>query len=454
MAKAQSRTQESGIITGALDIAYARDDGRLGYAVKFVLPCYGSRGDLEPSVAVGRELLRRGHEVRMAVPPDHVGFAESVGLEAVAYGVNMRRWLDLHSEFWARFPGNLWKVREVAKFWREVEELGTQSWGELTTTLKSLADGADLVLTGLAFEEVAANVTEYYDIPLATLHWFPMRVNSQVVPNLPAPLIRSGMAAYAWLLWRMAKKLEDAQRRELGLPKTTGPVARRMSERGSLEIQGYDEVCFPGLAAEWAKFDGRRPFVGGLTLELATDADDEVASWIAAGTPPIFFGFGSIPVESASDTIEMISAACAQLGERALICSGWSDFSDVPRFEHVKVVDAVNYAAIFPACRAVVHHGGAGSTAAGLRAGVPTLILWSLSDQAIWGSQLKRLKVGTARRITTITLKSLVADLRRILAPEYAARAREIATCMTKPSDSVAAAADLVENFARLGRVG
>ena len=67
-----------------------------------------------------------------------------------------------------------------------------------------------------------------------------------------------------------------------------------MTKRGSLEIQAYDEVCFPGLAAEWAKWDGQRPFVGALTMELTTDADDEVASWIAAGPPPICFGFGSI----------------------------------------------------------------------------------------------------------------------------------------------------------------
>ena len=134
-------------------------------------------------------------------------------------------------------------------------------------------------------------------------------------------------------------------------------------------------MCFPGLAAEWAKWNGQRPFVGALTMELPTDADEEVASWIAAGTPPIFFGFGSIPVESPADTLAMISAVCAQLGERALVCAGWSDFSHVPHFDHVKVVGAMNYAATFPACRAVVHHGGAGTTAAGLRAGVPTLIL-------------------------------------------------------------------------------
>jgi UDP:flavonoid glycosyltransferase YjiC (YdhE family) len=223
-----------------------------------------------------------------------------------------------------------------------------------------------------------------------------------------------------------------------------------MAERKSLEIQAYDEACFPGLAAEW---NDRRPFVGALTMELPTDADGDVASWIAAETPPIYFGFGSMPVESPADTLGMISEACAELGERALVCAGWTDYSDVPHYEHVKVVSAANHAAILPVCRAVVHHGGAGTTAAGLRAGVPTLILWMLGDQPLWGAAVKRLKVGTARRFSSTGQESLVADLRTVLTPQYVARARELATRMTKPADSVIASADLLEGTARRKRV-
>jgi UDP:flavonoid glycosyltransferase YjiC (YdhE family) len=277
-----------------------------------------------------------------------------------------------------------------------------------------------------------------------------VRAHGQLVPFLPSPFSRIVMTVNDWLAWRGTKKGEDAQRRELGLPKATMPAPRRIAERGSLEIQAYDEVCFPGLATEWAKWDGRRPFVGALAMELATDADEEVLSWIAAGTPPIFFGFGSVPIGSPAETIEMIGAACAQLGERALVGAGGTDFSDVPQFEHVKVVGLVNYSTIFPVCRAVVHHGGAGTLAASLRAGVPQLILWTLPDQPFFAAQLKRLKVGSGRRFSTTTEKSLVKDLRRILAPRYLTRAREIATRMTEPAKSAAAAADLVENFARL----
>ncbi|OCB18787.1 glycosyltransferase [Mycobacterium intracellulare] len=410
--------------------------------MKFALASYGTRGDVEPCTAVGRELQRRGHDVRLAVPPSLIALVESAGLGAAAYGP------DQQDGYWdTDFLAKFWNFPEVRKRWRQAQDLLVQSWAEMSRTLLSLADGADLVFTGPAFPGVAANVAEYCDVPVATMHYFPTRPNGQLAPGLPGPLVRSAMTALDWTQWRMTKKAEDNQRRELGLPKAKSPAPQRMAARGALEIQAYDEVCFPGLAGEWTIPNGQRPFVGALTMELPTDADEEVTSWIAAGTPPICFGFGSTRVKSPANTIEMIGEACAQLGERALICSGKTDFRDVSHLDHVKVVGAVNYATVFPACRAVVHHSGAGTTAAGLRAGMPTLSLWSLSDQKVWADQVDRLKVGVARPFSRTTCESLVADLHRILTPEYVTRARGIATRMTKPARSIALAADLLENF-------
>lgn len=426
--------------------------------MKVVLASYGSRGDIEPCVAVGLELLRRGHDVRVAVPPDLVSFAETAGLEAVPYGPDTQVWWDAHRDFWTRFFGefskNFWKIPDLIRSWREVGEPIIGYWDQIAATLKSLTDGADLLVTFLNFEPPAVNVAEYYGIPLATLHVAPVRANGHFLPFLPPSLGRHALTLFQWTAWRGVKRFEDAQRRQLGLPKARGSAPRRITERGSLEVQAYDETWFPGLAAEWANWNDQRPFVGALTMELPTDSDDEIASWIAAGTPPIFFGFGSTPVKSPADTLAAITAACAQLGERALVCAGWSDFSDIPPSEHVKVVDTMNYAAAFPSCRALVHHGGMGTTSAGLRAGVPMLILWTALDQAIYADRIKQLKVGFGRRISAATEKSLVADLRRILEPQYVDRAREVATRMTKPAESVANTADLLENFARSSRVG
>ncbi|HWT48391.1 MAG TPA: glycosyltransferase, partial [Mycobacterium sp.] len=304
--------------------------------MKFVLAGYGSRGDVEPCAAVGRELLRRGHDVCMAVSPDMIGFVESAGLTAVAYGPDTREQMDAAAEF-------VRNVQNPISVLPEVLAHLTRIWTDKSATLTSLAKEADLLLAGINEQELAAHVAEYCDIPLAALHFFPARV-------LSTGLLYSGMT----------KDAANAQRRALGLPEATGPSTQPVW----LEIQTYDELCLPGPAAEWVESDGRRPFVGALTLELPTDADDDALSWIAAGTPPICFGLGSTPIASPADTVAMISGACAQLGERALICSGPNDFTQIPHFDHVKVVDAVNHAAILPACRAVAHHGGAGSTAA------------------------------------------------------------------------------------------
>jgi UDP:flavonoid glycosyltransferase YjiC (YdhE family) len=423
--------------------------------MKFVLANWGTRGEVEPYVAVGRELVRRGHDVSMAVAPEMVGFVESAGPKGIAYGPDLRTILDPHRDFWMYFYGNAWKIRKLGKMWSELSEPLIQSREAVSATLSSLADGADVLLTGMNFEDTAANVAECYDLPLSTLHIFPVRANGQLVPLVPAPVGRSMMTLFEWLSWRGPKKAEDAQRRQLGLANSTAPWPQRIAERGSLEIQAYDEVCYPGLAAEWAKWGARRPFVGALTMGLSTDTDDEVASWIAAGSPPICFSFGSVGVESAADLLAMIATACAQLGERALICAAGTDFSDVADLDdHVLVVDMMNYGANLPGCRAFAHHGGAGTTNAGLRAGLPTLVLWTLPDQAAWGSRIKRLKAGTGRRFSATTRDSLVADLRTVLAPECLSRSRDLAAQMTQPADSIVVAADLLENFARLKCVG
>jgi vancomycin aglycone glucosyltransferase len=391
--------------------------------MKCVVAGYGGRGDVEPCAALAVELRRRGHEVRMAVPPNMHRLVESAGLTPVAYGPDSQALL--------RDADLVRKVQNPISALPQIMDHVMRVWAEKSGTLMSLADGADVLLAGMNEQALAANVAEHYRIPLAALHFYP-----QVLP------VRS-------LHWHITKEAQEAHRRDLGL-QATG----LSGEPGPLEIQAYDELCVPGLASQWAEVSDRRPFVGALTLELPTDADDEVLSWIAAGTPPIYFGFGSTPMAFPADTVAMISAACEELGERALICSGANDFSHVSVADHLKVVAAVNHSAVFPACRAVVHHGGAGTTAAGLRAGIPTLILWFWLDQPIWAAAVQQLKVGSSQEFSATTRDSLVADLRCILTPQYIKRAREVADLVTKPAHSAANAADLLEATAHAGRVG
>jgi UDP:flavonoid glycosyltransferase YjiC (YdhE family) len=370
--------------------------------VKFVLAAYGSRGDTEPCIAVAGELQRRGHDVRTAVtvPPELRAYVESAALVTEPYG---RDWQELlGDENFTRMLQNPMSAIPQAV------DYVTQVVTEKNAALMSLADGADLLIAGMTEQEPAANVADCHGIPLAALHFFP----PQILRQASSP----------------------------------GPVGTQSDP--VLEIQAYDEICIPGLAAGWADSADRRPFVGALTLQLPTDADEQVLAWISGGSPPVYFGFGSMPVAAPDDMIAVISAACARVDARALICLGPNYIDREWDSDLVKVLREVNHAAVFPACRAVVHHGGAGTTAAGLRAGVASLVLWSGLDQPVWAASVAHLGVGFGRRFLESTLDSLSADLRQILSPQYAIRAEAVAQQMISPAEALARAADLLEEAA------
>ena len=138
----------------------------------------------------------------------------------------------------------------------------------------------------------------------------------------------------------LSKLCEEPLRQALGLPDAPEPTPPL------LEIQAYDERCLPGQPDQWA--EPGKPFAGALTLESPTDADDAVLSWIAEGTAPIYFGLGSTPISPPAEIVEMMIAACAQLNARPVGLLGTQRLSEYDHFDHVKIVSAVNHAAIFP----------------------------------------------------------------------------------------------------------
>lgn len=399
--------------------------------VKFLLVAYGSRGDVEPAAAAGAELLRRGHEVQMAVSPHMLDFVRSAGLAAVPYGPDSQGLLQ-DQDFIRNLSA---KMHNPISMLPEVIEHANRVCAEKFATLISPAGAADLIVAGIAEQGIATMVAAHQRIPAAGLHLFPARIWSS-----------------GGLYSRITKTAEGNQRRALGLPDADEPSTLPAVGGLPLEIQAYEKFCLPKAAADWVQRDERHPFIGTLTLSAPTDADDDALSWIASGPPPIYFGFGSTPVEPFEDTVTTIGAACAHLGERALICSGPNNSAGLAQSDHVKIVRAVNHATVLPACRAVVHHGGAGTTAAALRAGVPMLILWLWLDQPIWAAAAQELEVGFGRRFSDTTADSLVADLRLILAPHYVTQPREVAARMTAAAKSVVAAADLLEGAAQGGR--
>ncbi len=153
-----------------------------------------------------------------------------------------------------------------------------------------------------------------------------------------------------------------------------------------------------------------------------------------------------MPVTRPDATLGMIAKVTAGLGMRALVSAGWSGMDDGGNDGRVRVVPAVNHDAVLPRCTLAVHHGGSGTTAASLRAGLPTMVCSVFADQPFWGTQVERLGVGSHVRFAALTEQTLSDGLGKALEPAVRHRARRLAESLRAESGATMRAADIVES--------
>ncbi|MEV0766648.1 glycosyltransferase [Nocardia salmonicida] len=410
---------------------------------RFLLAFNGTRGDIQPAVVIGAELGRRGHDVVVGAPPNLCGFVAAAGLSAEPFGYDTQAHMNsdvVRTRMRTGGPRQRWQA------FTEIRDLG---WSQAISDMSALGAGADAILTGFVTEQIAAPFAESVGAACISVHHAPIRPNSAVSPvpaavsGLPPALNRASWWLTDTAMWLLTRDRQNALRRELGVD---GTVAR--SPRDRLEIQAYDPLLCPELVAEWSD---DRPFVGFLGLSgeqrrriAADSADAELLDWVRTGTEPVYFGFGSMPVPDPAAVVGAIVTACDRLGVRALISTGWADLAPSDA-ENVRVVGALDHEQILPLCRVAVHHGGAGTTAAAMRAGIPSLVCWVGSDQPFWGARCVRHGVGASTRLKGLTAETLVAELTTVLAPDCARRAEEIAGELITPEQAVLRCADLIE---------
>ncbi|WP_424809662.1 glycosyltransferase [Rhodococcus sp. 27YEA15] len=257
-------------------------------------------------------------------------------------------------------------------------------------------------------------------------------------------------------LWRAGRSGEAVLRAELKLPPTTASTATTVGRQGVPEIQAYDRVLFPDLVDEWGQ---RRPLVGFLNLSSGTRTLMDVEAiepvldaWLDAGSAPVYVGFGSMHIDNPDAVVGAITYAAGQLGMRVLVAMGWSDL-DIRSDDRVMIVRAVDHEKVLPRCRAAVHHGGAGSTAASLRAGIATLVCWIGADQPLWGARIEHLGAGISVRLADMSANSWRSALARVLSTECEATAKRMSKDMTSAENAVAHSADIAESVVVRRRV-
>jgi vancomycin aglycone glucosyltransferase len=396
--------------------------------LRVLLSTIGSRGDVQPLVALALALRDLGQEVRLCVPPDFRDWIEGLGMPVTPIGPELRSTAKASPR----------PVMITPEQRRQMIEGTVAAQFE---TITRAADGCDMVVGATALQIAAPSVAERFGLPYVFAAYCPAVLPSSHHPPPVLPMLGDApapaMADYSELWVKDAHRWNDtwkpmlnAQRTALGLTPVSDVRSHVLTDRPWLAA---DQTLgpWPGSA------DGAVFQTGAWIVPDDRPLGPELEAFLAAGDPPIYFGFGSI--RAPEDLSRAMIESARALGRRAILSRGWADLSLLDDEPDCLALGDVNQQALFKRVAAVVHHGGAGTTTAAARAGAPQVIIPQHYDQHYWANRVDVLGIGTAHAPGTPSTDSLTSALERSLRPDVTSRARSVATMVTGDGAAVAA---------------
>lgn len=420
--------------------------------MRVALVCAGSRGDVQPYVALAEGMKRAGYEVRLVTHEPFASWAEARGLDFAPIRGNPR---DLMTRIWYRRAvaagrNPLVFVRTMMKAFRAFMP------AFLEDTLRGCQGVQGIVFSTLGFP--AYHIAESMGVPAVAAFLQPQTRTSAFpapIGAVPRVLTRFGafnrgtyvaMELSIWLLIR--RNINRWRRETLGLPPLSllGPYPRLY--RGEIPVlYGFSPHVVP-RPSDW----GAHIHITGywfLNTQPLEPPSPALEDFMKQGGPVVAIGFGSMPLAHSERTAREIAEALERTGLRAVVVAGWGRLP-LERSSRVFVVERVAHEWLFPRVHAVVHHAGGGTTATGLKHGRPTVPVPFFVDQFFWAERVHTLGVGpapvpihrlTARRLARALEQAVHDRTLRARAAHLGERIRQ--------EDGVARAVALLERYLR-----
>lgn len=396
--------------------------------MRVLLSTIGSRGDVQPLVALGLALRELGQEVRLCVPPDFRAWIESLGMAVTPIGPELRS---------TARPGPSAALPTPA----QVRQMMEGTVAAQLETITVAAAGCDVIVGATALQIAAPSVAERMGLPYVFAAYCPNVLPSphHAPPVLAmlgdTPATATSEIRELWIkdaqrwndTWR---DLLDARRVALGLAAVSDMRSHVLTDRPWLAAD-------PTLAP-WPDPADETVFqTGAWILPDTRPLAPELQAFLDAGDPPIYFGFGS---NRAPDELSAVMIQSARaLGRRAIVSRGWANLSLVDDAEDCLAIGEVNQQALFERVAAVVHHGGAGTTTTAARAGAAQVVIPQHYDQHYWAARVEELGIGRRHAEGRPTSESLTGALEEALRAQVVARARAIAPAVRDDGARVAA---------------
>lgn len=403
---------------------------------KILLSTIGSRGDVQPLLALALELRALRYDAVLCVAPNFRAWVESFGIDCIPIGPDLQELTAKGAADPRRSSGK--KMRELIR----------DTVREQFRVLDDAARGCDLIVVGGALQTAGRSIAEVLDIPYVYVSYCPATLPS---PDHPPPRVRSQRLP-RWtnrLLWLAYERMWNAVFRHA--------VNEQRAARGLIpvaDIPRHIATDRPWLAADPVLAPAASPIdmqviqMGAWFLADTTPLPDQLEAFLADGEPPIYFGFGSIRTPA---QIRVLLDAARMVGRRAIVSRGWANLSLADVGNDCISVGDVDHEKLFSRVATVVHHGGTGTTTAAARAGKPQVVLPHLYDQHFWAHRVEQLRIGVScRNVERLMVDDLARALRGCLEGDSGARARALAKEIGSQHARVAAER-LVEDLLRIG---
>ena len=429
---------------------------------KILIATYGSRGDVEPFLALAIGLKARGQAVALLTSSRFSDWIRHWGIEALEMSDTAlaqietedgRAMLDGATALHKRI---LAARRMTAKAAPLADQMIEDTWRAAQAFKPEMIVFHPKVMA-------APHIAEKMAIPAVLVFLQPMFVPTQAfpaagMPELPVPGYNRFSYRLISLSFGLYRKQVDRFRRKLGLEPVSS-AAGVLSPDAIAPLPVIHPIS-PHVIPRPADWPEHALMTGYWRLPPIRDfqPDPELSAFIAAGPPPVYVGFGSMPTSDPAGTGRMIVEAVRLAGQRGIIASGWGGMAaeEAEEADDIHRIDSAPHEWLFPRMAAVVHHGGAGSTAAGFHAGVPSVICPFGVDQPFWAKLSVKLGVGarpvprrtmTAERLAS-SIKSAVED------PRIRRQARELGEKL-RTEDGIGEAATVIQSLLeRPGQAG
>lgn len=383
--------------------------------MNILLIAFGTRGDVQPVIALGKGLQAAGQRVRLVAGANFHAWIASHGLEVVETQVDIQAMMQSETGVaWVQARSPFDEIRQMRKLY---ESTGL----EIARDILRAAEWADLIVGGFTSDNAAQAVAQqlgkrYITHALQPLHPtrlgeatnVPFKVHGESILNVWSTRFAEQM------LFSVYEKPMNAFRAELGQPPHT-----RKSYYDALHAVPALFAFSPQVVPPPPDWPAHKRITGYWFLDEASgwQAPDDLQAFLQAGSAPLYIGFGSMSDSDGKATGEMIVQALRENKLRAVLAQGWAglNINNNAQAEDVLVLKSAPHDWLFPRMAAVVHHGGAGTTAAAFRAGVPQFIVSHFGDQHYWGRRVYELGVGPKavprRRLNHANMRDGLRDL-------------------------------------------